>query len=404
MKILWVTPKWTLPAIDGARVATEKLLVNTNVENVSIDYLCFANKNELIDEDLMKEKWKINNIFVKRRTLPESRIKKAIYYILKICKNPFIPITFSSFSTKVNKSFLSQTLSKSDYDFVLFDGLHLASTLDLRNYKKILKKTKIIYRAHNIESDLWLKSYEDEKNIFKKMIFKVQYNLVFKFEKEIIDISDGVAAISQEDKNVIEKLSSSNKTFLAPLGMSFGNELPQVINNKTNLLFVGRLDWAPNKDGLKWILDEVWPKVYSDRKDIELHVVGSGNRSWLDKYLGTEGVIFHGFVESIEQSYKDSSFSIAPIRFGSGTRIKVIETFAYGRMLISTTMGVQGSTLTPSDYVCADSSDEWIEVLSSIKQTDEIESKLENTRSKMEKIFGEKMIGESFYRWLETFL
>ena len=49
MKILWIIPKWTLPAIDGARVATQRLVRSTILAGAQVDILCLAQENEVVD-------------------------------------------------------------------------------------------------------------------------------------------------------------------------------------------------------------------------------------------------------------------------------------------------------------------------------------------------------------------
>lgn len=76
------------------------------------------------------------------------------------------------------------------------------------------------------------------------------------------------------------------------------------------------------------------------------------------------GIKFFGFVKDLEAVYADCDFSIIPIRYGSGTRIKVIESISKGVPIVSTEMGVQGSGL--SDYFKAETKEEWIQILNSL--------------------------------------
>ena len=82
LRILWVTPKWTLPANDGARVATEKLIANTIKAGAVVDYMCIHQKHEVIDKQQLQEKWGTNKIFTIPRGLPEGGLRKILYYPL----------------------------------------------------------------------------------------------------------------------------------------------------------------------------------------------------------------------------------------------------------------------------------------------------------------------------------
>ena len=402
IKVLWIIPKWTLPAIDGARVATERLLTNVTGSAVSVDVLCFANSDEVIDPRVMHSSWNVRNIFSLKRSVATAGRSKIFYFLFKLLTRPFTPLTFSSFDTIDNKNFISRKLEGDQYDFILLDGLHLAACLHRDHNGFLTGDSKVIYRAHNIESDLWLKSAEDTSNPLKKIIFKFQYSLVKKFEEFVLEKSYGVAPISVEDEATIEKSVKVKNMHLTPLGLNFDQVLDKCEDEKLQLLFLGKLDWAPNKEGLKWILDDVWPSVIKNRDDIVLNIVGSGNKQWLEKYKNLKGVKLHGFVKDIKDAYKACHYTIAPITFGSGTRIKVLESYAFGRKIISTRMGVQGAGMVEKDYIHCESTQDWIETLSNLKVDQEFEISAIDTNSRLSENFGDKKVGSDFQLWLES--
>jgi glycosyltransferase involved in cell wall biosynthesis len=402
IKILWVIPKWTLPAIDGARVATERLLTNVVGASVTVDVLCFANSDEVIDPRIMHASWSVRKIFSLKRSVATGGKSKLFYFLLKLITRPFTPLTFASFDTVENKNFLSRKLEGEQYDFILLDGLHLAACLPRDKNGFITGDSKVIYRAHNIESDLWKKSSGDTRNPLKKLIFKFQYYLVKKFEKFVLENSYGVAPISVEDQATIEKSVKVKNMHLTPLGLNFDQVLDKCEAEKLQLLFLGKLDWAPNKEGLKWILDDVWPSVITNRDDIVLNIVGSGNKQWLEKYKNLKGVKLHGFVKDIKDAYKACHYTIAPITFGSGTRIKVLESYAFGRKIVSTKMGVQGAGMVEKDYIHCESTQEWIETLSNLEIDQGFEISAIDTNLRLSENFGDKKVGSDFQLWLES--
>lgn len=402
LKILWMIPKWTLPATDGARVATDSLIRNTIAAGAEVDVMCLSQQSEKTDQAVMKQAWGVKSIVVIPRNLPESGLPKKLYYLFQFLSRPLTPLTFSSFSEKQLQTKVFDHLKNKDYDFILLDGLHLGAALLLKGqFQVALKKTKIIYRAHNIEVDLWKKAYKEKSSPILKLILYLQSQLVEKFEKAIIDNSHGIAAISQEDLVEIKKISNT-KSELVPLGLNFDHPLDICQEPNTRFLFIGRLDWPPNRDGLEWLLKEVWPTVISNRPEAVLKIVGSGNKDWLKNYQQLKGVEIVGFVDSIRDAYQDCHFTIVPISYGSGTRIKVLESFALGRRLISTKMGVQGADLELVDYVNAESKEEWIKTLSSISFDAGQQDQLEKSRKVVASKFGEKSVGYKFYQWLKS--
>ena len=225
--------------------------------------------------------------------------------------------------------------------------------------------------------------------------------LVDKFERRIILNSHGIAAIAQEDMDELVKIKAAPTT-LIPLGLNFQQALTPCVDEVTKFLFIGRLDWPPNRDGLEWLLKEVWPTVVAKRPDAVIKIVGSGNRDWLKAYEHLKGVQIVGFVDSILDAYRDCHFTVVPIFYGSGTRIKVIESFAIGRRLISTKMGVQGAGLDEQDYINAETKEEWINKLLTAKLDTREQAQLERSVAKVASLYGEQQIGAKFYNWLKT--
>jgi glycosyltransferase involved in cell wall biosynthesis len=126
-----------------------------------------------------------------------------------------------------------------------------------------------------------------------------------------------------------------------------------------NLLFVGNCAGglaAPNGDGIQWFLANVWPLILLSLPDVRLHVVGHGCADLIP--LGTRNVEAHGFIDDLASLYATASCTIAPIRFGTGTRIKILESFAHACPVVSTTMGCDGLEVSADqDLLLGDSAE-----------------------------------------------
>lgn len=397
--ILWLIPKWTFPIVDGARVATDKLIRNMAQEGAVIDVACLGlqgDREKTENDNELKRRWKIRNVYYRPRNIPALKWQKIAYYSSKLLTSPLTPLTMSSFRDPATVSFVAGLVEHRHYDWILLDGLHLgACFFDGKKFHKPRNAGKVLYRAHNIESDLWTGAIERSRTPIGKSFFRFQKSLVEKFERGIIRGSDMIAPISKEDNEWIVSKFPGKPVNLTVLGMDFSRPFKFVNKSTFHFLFLGRLDWPPNKDGLAWFLDNVWPFVDTDNK--HLHVAGSGDGKWLDKYKGLKSSTFHGFVQDIEPLYLKCDATVAPIFYGSGTRIKVIESYAKGRAVITTKMGAQGSGLTPQkDYFEATSADEWIRQLNMFSL-----EKAEDTaiagRKKLMNSFEEKAVARQLY-------
>ncbi len=116
------------------------------------------------------------------------------------------------------------------------------------------------------------------------------------------------------------------------------------------ILFMGKLDYRPNADALRFFLDEVHPLVRRSVPDAVLVVVGSPRPSGLPA-----GVVAVGAVPSVWPYLSLAHVCVAPLLSGSGTRLKILEYMAAGRAVVSTTIGIEGLDVVPGrDVLVAD--------------------------------------------------
>jgi len=177
-----------------------------------------------------------------------------------------------------------------------------------------------------------------------------------------------------ESKNIFHELKE--KIFSLPIGFPVRKKvMPTVIcgvergtGDHLNLLFVGSLDWLPNQQGLRWFFTEVWPEVVKRRPGAVIQVVGSGNSSWLSQeLLGSQAQVFQN-VPDLNPYYEQADLTVIPLFFGSGTRVKAIESAAFSRTFLSTQLGAEGLPfLAGEEYIQFDTAADWIRILSEIK-------------------------------------
>lgn len=110
------------------------------------------------------------------------------------------------------------------------------------------------------------------------------------------------------------------------------------------ITFVGGLDYAPNRDAVTWLTREIAPALSRTAMvPWTIHVVGHGGPELLAELRVTDPrLVAHGAVVDLAPILERSRAVVVPLRAGGGTRIKVLEAFAYGRPIVSTTTGAEG--------------------------------------------------------------
>ena len=107
------------------------------------------------------------------------------------------------------------------------------------------------------------------------------------------------------------------------------------------VLFQATYDYAPNVDAADWLVTEVVPRLRSRVADVEVRLVGTPGPS-VERHHQPPGVTVVGSVPAMEPELARADIAVVPIRYGSGTRLKILESFAHRVPVVSTTIGAEG--------------------------------------------------------------
>lgn len=268
-----------------------------------------------------------------------------------------IPAFLNLFSNKsyhverfISRAFekkIIETLRKEQFDIVQVETLYMSPYIEvIRKYSK----AKIFLRAHNIEHLIWQRITESTKNPIKKAYLKHLTKTLKNYEFKSLNKYDGIIPISYVDAEFFVSATQSPVK-----AISFGID-PDKIEMKEdkqpeNALFhIGSMNWMPNIEGIKWFLHEVWPLISDALPELKFYIAGRGMPEWINN-LNLKNVVVVGEVPDAYEFIRSKSISIAPLFSGSGIRIKIIESMALGRAVISTSIGAEGINYTDGENI-----------------------------------------------------
>ena len=117
-------------------------------------------------------------------------------------------------------------------------------------------------------------------------------------------------------------------------------------------MYVGFLGWEPNSQGLLWFIEEVWPQLVKRHPDLLFDIVGKNPGQRLQQAVAPhKGMSLKGFVPDLQEIYRDSRVSVAPLLFGSGMKVKVLDAMARGMPTVTTSVGAEGIDLEPGKHL-----------------------------------------------------
>lgn len=257
---------------------------------------------------------------------------------------------------------LIQLLQTSTFDIIQLETLYLAPYIDtIRKHSKAM----VVMRAHNVEHEIWERITSNTHSPIKKLYLNHLTGKLKNYEKNMLGRYDLLLPITEKDYTTFKQLGFQGNAKIVPIGMNISKYRPDnsSYQKDLSLSFIGSLDWMPNIEGLKWFLDNIWKKVHQQFPSINLHIAGRNTPDWV-KNLKQKNIVVHGEVESATQFINQHSIMVVPLLSGSGMRAKILEGMALGKVIISTSIGIEGiPAQNKGEVMVADNPKEFIEAI-----------------------------------------
>ncbi len=131
------------------------------------------------------------------------------------------------------------------------------------------------------------------------------------------------------------------------------------------IVFSGNLEYHPNRAAVKFFARQVWPKLRQRWPRLRWRLIGKNPRS-VRGLLGQDPRIeLTGPVEDAIAELAQARVAVAPMLSGSGTRVKILEAWAAGLPVVSTTIGAEGLDARDGDHLMlADTAEDFREAVS----------------------------------------
>jgi glycosyltransferase involved in cell wall biosynthesis len=217
---------------------------------------------------------------------------------------------------------------------VIADGPIAAAAL-----RGLARRRPVIYNAHNLESEFRGQASGVGRRHARAMR---------RFERTLLKRADESWMVSESDLAGARELCSSAKLRYAPNVVDVAAIAPVSPSvQEQRALFVASFAYEPNRRGLRFLLDEVFPRVWAELPDARLTLVGAG----LERPpSGDPRVETLGFVEDLRTVYASASCALVPLPQGGGTPLKFIEALAYGLPVIATPRAAAGLAVCDGEH------------------------------------------------------
>ncbi|MBF0287486.1 MAG: glycosyltransferase family 4 protein [SAR324 cluster bacterium] len=205
----------------------------------------------------------------------------------------------------------------------------------------------VIYGTHNSEAQLTrqeISHYSGKKALEKWLLYHFQ----LLHERLYFPQADGFMVVSEQDKAYYAQWVHPQKIIKIPnfiypeLYPDFEREQSNI--NPEKIVMTANFTVFQNQDGLEWFLKKVW-HPFRLFEYFELLLIGRGSQEILEQMVCndiTQRVSATGEIDSISDSLKDARIAVVPLRYGSGTRLKILEAMWHKIPLVVTSPGAEG--------------------------------------------------------------
>lgn len=380
MRILLITHLVPYPPKDGPSLRNFNLLKEC-AENNEITLLTFFQKIHGYDKNYMK-----NNISELKKYCKHVEVfeipcdGKHFRWILLLLFNLFSskPYSFWWYWSRKMKNAIVNQISNNNFDLVELGEIGLLF------YSKYAPEIPKLLVHHNVESQLLNRRSKVIKNPLAKLYLRIQAYKLKRCEYKACNEIEYHTTVSEQDKITLLNINSNAKVQVVPNGVDIDYFLPNSPKVKSNsLVFIGTMTWYPNLDAMRFFKDEIWPLIKKSVPDITINVIGKNPPDDFLKFSQKDGSFnFLGFVDDVRPYISESAIYVVPLRFGGGSRLKILDALAMGKAIISTKVGAEGINVTnDKDIIIADKPEEFAnQIISLLKDTKKLNRMETNAR------------------------
>lgn len=240
---------------------------------------------------------------------------------------------------------LGHLLEQDGFDIVQVEGIEMAPYIPLVAALP-RGRPRIVFDEHNTEYLLQRRAFEiairHPRRWAGAAYSFLQWLKLRRYEREACRAADHVLVVSEKDRQGLLALAPGLATTVVPNGvdtMSFSFPRPRPPG--TELVFIGTMDFRPNVDAMIWFCTQILPRIRREVPRVRLSIVGRSPSPAVRALAGAD-VVVTGEVDDVRPYLAAAAAYVVPLRFGGGTRFKVLEALAAGVPTVSTRFGAEG--------------------------------------------------------------
>jgi len=240
---------------------------------------------------------------------------------------------------------LTNLLSRQAFDLVQLESSQMGFCAPIAGVPTALDE-------HNVEYMLLKRLAGSESSFGRKAFGLLEAAKVRREELRAWTQCDGAIFTSTADMAAMHSAFPERNACVVPNGVDpeyFRPSAGEV--EPSTVVFTGAINYRPNTDAVAYFVRDVMPRLLQLKPSTRFVVVGQGAPDWLLR-MASSSVVFTGAVRDVRPYLSGASVVVAPLRAGSGTRLKILEALAMEKPVVTTTIGCEGLNVIDGDHLC----------------------------------------------------
>jgi glycosyltransferase involved in cell wall biosynthesis len=271
-----------------------------------------------------------------------------------------------------------------------------------------LHMPKIILDEHNALHHLVLRQAEYESG-YTRWLYQREADLLTTYERDLLRYFDHILTVTEEDKVTLLKLFSEQEEAQIARKMSvvpicIDSDETALVNRASGgpqIVHLGTMFWPPNIEAVQWFTRHVLPLIIKRIPNVHFVIAGKDppapikNMADKNSEFG-DWIDVVGFVRDPDNLIATSQVFVVPVQAGGGMRVKILDAWAWGIPIVSTTIGAEGIKIVPGENILiADDARDFAESVVKVILQKELSARL---------ISGGRRWVEQHYNWKSTYV
>lgn len=227
------------------------------------------------------------------------------------------------------------------------DLIHLEE-LFTAELQKLLERYPLVLGTQNVESVNLARQHQQITTSGRRLTSWLDLQKLKRYERMALRRSTACVAVSEADAALLHRLVPHTPVTVVPNGVDVPAFAPPAGEaHREGMLFLGTLDYEPNRQGLLTFCREILPLIRARRPRATLTIIGANAPSAIETIAELPGIHYRGFVPDVRPYLWQAAVCVVPLFAGGGTRLKILEALAAGCPVVSTPLGAEGLALRP---------------------------------------------------------